>query len=125
MSHSLAEAHKVAKNSVSNAIGKFEAFADAPDRHQAATVFTPVRIDTRKLALRAVYFQSPIDLNLLQTHYPSSKVLSADPLILNVGADAHVVVLGFGAVVFWQCNGLVRANVLKEIQRVLKMDPPN
>src|SRR5262249_52180126 len=66
----------------------------------------------------------PIDLGVLQARYPPFQVLSADPLVLSLSRSAHVVVLRFGAVVFWQCEDAECADMLEEIQLVMKLDPP-
>src|SRR5262249_1138244 len=98
---------------------------DLPGSQMMATVFTEVSSDTCRLALSAYYFQSPIDLNLLRTHYLPSQILSADPLVLSMPEDAHVVVLHFGAVIFWQCPWSVYGEVLDEIQHVMKVNTPH
>jgi uncharacterized Rmd1/YagE family protein len=89
------------------------------------TVLTRVSTGTRRLEVRADYFNSPIDLNLLQTHFLPSQVLSADPLVLGLPGNAHVVVLPFGAVVFWNCAESYCLRVLNVIQGVLKAGPPS
>jgi len=76
------------------------------------------------LELRADYYSSPIDLGVLKARYPPFQVLSADPLVLSLSKSAHVVVLRFGAVVFWQCEDSECADILEEIQLVTKLDPP-
>ena len=95
---------------------------DVPDVLE--TVVTPVSINALRVKLRADYFKSPIDLDLLQTHYQTSQVLSPDPLVLKITDNAHVAVLRFGAVVFWQCDGATCAKVLAEIQQLPEMSPP-
>jgi uncharacterized Rmd1/YagE family protein len=97
---------------------------DTPELDVLGTIVTPVPTDTSRLELRADYFKSAIDLDLLRTHYPPSQILSADPLVLKMTGDAHVVVLRFGAVVFWQCDDGVCAEVLRKIQQLPGMSPP-
>src|SRR5262245_38425733 len=98
---------------------------DSATPQSTATVFTPVSSDACKLELRAYYFPSPIDLNRVQTHYLPFQVLSADPLVLLMPGNAHVVVLRFGAVVFWRCAKAVCDNVLETIQHLMRMNPPD
>src|SRR5262249_20683387 len=98
---------------------------DTLEPNLPGTVFTKISTDTPKLELQADYFKSPIDLNLLQTHFLPSQVLSADPLVLGLRGNAHVVVLPYGAVVFWNCTASECARVVTEIQQVMKTDPPS
>src|SRR5262245_33836657 len=97
---------------------------DSPELAVPRTKGTPVRVDTSRLELRADYFASPIDLELLQTRYPPAQVLSADPLVLKISRNAHVVVFRFGAVVCWQCDRAMCIKVLEEIQQLPEMNPP-
>lgn len=89
------------------------------------TITTPVSIDTVRLEVRADYFSSPIALESLKAHYPPSQILSEDPLILKINRNAHVAVLCFGAVVFWQCDEAICTKVLGEVLRFPGMTPPN
>lgn len=98
---------------------------DFPRRDPAESSLTPLESSIPRLSVRAIHFESPIDLDVLQGHYPSSQVLSADPLVLGLPGHAHVVVLRFGTVVFWNCNGFQSAKVLERIQQVMKVPPPN
>src|SRR5262245_10787724 len=82
-------------------------YGDTPDTHDrqaVGTVLSPICIPARRVMLRTVYFPCPIDLNLLRSSFPTSDILSADPLVLSMQGNAHVVVLRFGAVVFWHCS---------------------
>jgi uncharacterized Rmd1/YagE family protein len=100
--------------------------ADSPQRDiELETAFTPVTTDLDKWEVRADYFQSPIDLEIVQSHGLPLKVMAGDPLVLSGPKNAHVVVLRFGAVVFWRCDPAVREQVLETIQRVLEMKPPS
>src|SRR5579872_119038 len=98
-----------------------------PDQREPdlRTIVTPVDLHTPRLELRADYFPLPIDLELLQTHYQQSQILSADPLVLKITGAAHVVVLRFGAVVFWQCNDTIFSKILEEIRQLPGMPPHN
>ena len=108
-----------------NSLAEMRGITDSPKLDPLGTFFTAVNTNLHKLALRAVYFESPIDLNKLQTHYPHSQVLSTDPLVLGLPGGAHVVVLRFGAGVFWECTGFQSAKVLEQIQHVMEVAPPN
>ncbi|HJZ94589.1 MAG TPA: RMD1 family protein [Gemmataceae bacterium] len=94
-----------------------------PELDVLGTIVTPVSIETSRLEVRAEYFNSPIDLDLLRARYRPYQVLSADPLVLKLAGNAHVVVLRFGAVVFWDCDGVTRAEVLGEVRRLPDMGP--
>lgn len=99
--------------------------AESPQREfDLETAFTPVSTDLDKLELLADYFQSPIDLELVQSQGPPFKVLASDPLVLRGPKNAHVVVLRFGAVVFWRSDHAVRELVLETIQRLMGSPPP-
>lgn len=108
-----------------NSLPEMRGITDSPKSDPLGTFLTPVDTNVHKLALRAVYFESPIDLNKLQTHYPHAQVLSAEPLVLGLPGGAYVVVLRFGAVVFWECTGFQSAKVLDQIQHVTEVPPPN
>jgi required for meiotic nuclear division protein 1 len=108
-----------------NSLAEMRRITESPKRDPLGTFLTPVETNACKLTLRAVYFESPIDLGALQARYPLSQVLSTDPLVLGLPGNAHVVVLRFGAVVFWDCNGLQSANVLEQIQQIMNVPPPN
>jgi len=100
--------------------------ADVPQRDEGAqTAFTPVSTDLDKLELRADYFASPIDLDLIQFRELPFKILGTDPLILSGPQNAHVVVHRFGAVVFWRCDVAVYAKVLEQIQQVMGAGRPS
>lgn len=96
----------------------------SPKRDLSETFLTPVETNAHTLAVRASYFESPIDLSVLQAQYQPSQVLGTDPLVLGLTGNAHVVVFRFGAVVFWGCNGLQSAKVLEQIQQVMSVSPP-
>ncbi len=108
-----------------NAIPEMRRMTGSPKRDLSETFLTPVETSVHKVAVRAIYFESPIDLDELQAQYPLSQVLSADPLVLGLPGNAHVVVLRFGAVVFWNCNGLQSAKVLEQVQQVMHVPAPN
>lgn len=96
----------------------------APELDAQGTIVTPVRVNAPRLEARAEYFASPIDLEQLQARYAQSQVQGADPLLLKLSGDAHVVAFRFGAVVFWQCEDDLRASTLAEVQPLAGGKPP-
>jgi uncharacterized Rmd1/YagE family protein len=98
--------------------------ANLPDIDALGTITTPVQIDTLRLELRADYFPTPIDLDLLASRYGTAQVLHADPLVLKINGNAHAVILRFGAVVFWQCDDAAIAKIVATIQQLPEMRPP-
>src|SRR5437868_1907097 len=99
--------------------------ATSPEIDALGTITTPVNIDAPRLELRADYFSTLIPLATLQARYTPAQVLNSDPLVLKISGNSHVVVLSFGAVVFWQCDELVCSKVLETIQQLPSMKPPN
>jgi uncharacterized Rmd1/YagE family protein len=89
-----------------------------PDIDPVGTVVTPVSIDTSRLEVRSEYFRSPIPLELLQAKFSESQILCSEPLVLKFTGSAHVVILGFGAVVYWQCNDAIASMIADEIDRL-------
>src|SRR5262245_66570849 len=87
------------------------------------TIVTPVSIETSRLEVRAEYFNSPIDLEVLRARFQPYQVLGADPLVLKLTGNAHAVVLRFGAVVFWDCDGVTRAADVDESGRLTARGP--
>lgn len=94
---------------------------DSANLRRDETTLTPLSSNASVLELMAYYFQSPIDLDQFQAQVGTLHVLSADPLVLRVRGNAHVVVLRFGAVVFWGCPEDVRAHLLAKIELLTKM----
>jgi required for meiotic nuclear division protein 1 len=82
------------------------------------TVITPVSLDTPTVALRASQYDSQLDLELLQKDFLPLQILSADPLIVKLAGNAHIVVLRFGAVIFWQCSEEVIGSFLRTVERL-------
>src|SRR6185369_8936274 len=60
----------------------------------------------------------------LRAHYLPSQVLHADPLVVKIAGNAHMVVLRFGALVFWQCSEAICSKLLEDIERLLHLGPP-
>jgi uncharacterized Rmd1/YagE family protein len=79
------------------------------------TFVTPVEIDVARLVVQAVYFETTIDLDALQSHYVPMQILCPDPLLLQMPGQAHVAVFRFGAVVLWKCGEEILHKVVKEI----------
>ena len=59
-----------------NSLAEMRRITDSPKRDPLGTFLTPVDTNVHKLAVRAVYFESPIDLGALQARYPHSQVLT-------------------------------------------------
>src|SRR5207247_1370842 len=89
---------------------------DAPKEFESKTTVTPLSMDVTQLVVRADYFESQIDLDLLQKDFPPAEILHADPLVLRLIGNAYVVVLSFGAVVFWKCPDAVCEVILRKMQ---------
>ncbi|MFO0967474.1 MAG: RMD1 family protein [Gemmataceae bacterium] len=96
-----------------------------PELDALRTVTTPVSVDAARLHLQAEYFPSPIPLAPLQASYRERSVLCADPLVIKLAGNAHAVVLGFGAVVFWECDAALAATLREEIRTLLHGTAPS
>jgi required for meiotic nuclear division protein 1 len=98
--------------------------ADPAELDALGTIITPVKVETSRLELRAVYFKSPIRLDVPWKRFSSSQILSADPVVLRLMGDGFVVVLRFGTVVFWACDATTGSEVIAEIQQFAGTGPP-
>ena len=81
------------------------------------------RWSARSQELRDTFTRNGIPLGFYDAGTESGRRLLRE---LQAGsAELPVVVLRFGAVVFWRCDPAVREQVLETIQRVLEMKPPS
>lgn len=108
-----------------NTFAEIRRKTDDPKRDPSETCLTTLESNVQKLAVRAIYFESPIDLDVLHAQFPPAQVLSADPLVLSLPGNAHVVLLRFGTVVFWNCTGFQSAKIVEQVRRVVNATPPD
>jgi len=78
--------------------------------------FNPAQ--ARRLRVRAVYLEGQIDLKRFRAQNPDYPVLAADPLIVEPISGSFLVVMKFGALVFWNCTEDLQRSLLSEAQRL-------
>jgi len=89
------------------------------------SILTDVITDESELIIAAEFFESEIDVDSLRGSFDESQILEQVPLILKGPRASHAVILGFGAVILWNCPPEFSADVLQRIQQTPGAAPPN
>ena len=88
------------------------------------SILTDVISDESELIVAAELFESEIDVDSLRSSFEESLILEQEPLILRGPRASHAVILGFGAVILWNCPPEFSDDVLQRIQQLPGMAPP-
>lgn len=76
------------------------------------------------VVVRAEYFEGLINLKAFAAAHPEYRVLAGDPLVIEPEAGVFVVLLKFGAVVFWGGPEPLIARIMEEVRRLPDVGAP-